>query len=147
MADYSAILDTQIEPDAPLTASLGGQFRDNPIAIAERSTGAPVNPALWHPYDMTLVGTGTGELWSFATDGSATQIDTPELEDGFEYMLVFAGVSSSGTSFNVQMQRASDNGWTTSDDIFDNGGSVITVYRNHDLRAIRPNKRKHRHLH
>ncbi|MGB2221966.1 DUF4258 domain-containing protein [Neptunomonas sp.] len=25
--------------------------------------------------------------------------------------------------------------------------SVITVYRNHDLRAIRPNKRKHRHLH
>jgi hypothetical protein len=28
-----------------------------------------------------------------------------------------------------------------------NGESVITVYRNHDLRAIRPNKRKHRHLH
>ena len=25
--------------------------------------------------------------------------------------------------------------------------SVITVYRNHDLRAIRPNKRKHRHMH
>ncbi|WP_417228309.1 DUF4258 domain-containing protein [Amphritea sp.] len=25
--------------------------------------------------------------------------------------------------------------------------SIITVYRNHDLRAIRPNKRKHRHLH
>lgn len=25
--------------------------------------------------------------------------------------------------------------------------SVVTVYRNHDLRAIRPNKRKHRHLH
>ncbi len=27
------------------------------------------------------------------------------------------------------------------------GESVITVYRNHDLRLIRPNKRKHRHLH
>jgi len=25
--------------------------------------------------------------------------------------------------------------------------SVVTVYRNHDLRAIRPSKRKHRHLH
>lgn len=25
--------------------------------------------------------------------------------------------------------------------------TVVTVYRNHDLRAIRPNKRKHRHLH
>ncbi|MCW8884898.1 MAG: DUF4258 domain-containing protein [Motiliproteus sp.] len=29
----------------------------------------------------------------------------------------------------------------------EDGESVITVYRNHDLRAIRPNKRKHRHLH
>lgn len=25
--------------------------------------------------------------------------------------------------------------------------SVITVFRNHDLRSIRPKKRKHRHLH
>lgn len=25
--------------------------------------------------------------------------------------------------------------------------TVITVYRNHDLRSIRPNKRKHRHMH
>ena len=26
-------------------------------------------------------------------------------------------------------------------------GTVLTVYRNHDLRQIRPNKRKHKHLH
>lgn len=25
--------------------------------------------------------------------------------------------------------------------------SILTVYRNHDLRGIRPNKRRHRHLH
>ncbi len=26
-------------------------------------------------------------------------------------------------------------------------GTVLTVYRNHDLRQIRPSKRKHKHLH
>jgi hypothetical protein len=29
----------------------------------------------------------------------------------------------------------------------DHCGSIITVYRNSDLRHIRPSKRKHRHLH
>ena len=42
MADYVEILDTQIEPDAPLTAVLAGQWRDNPIAIAEGANGAPL---------------------------------------------------------------------------------------------------------
>lgn len=41
MADYNAILDTQIDPDAPLTANLASQFRDNPIAIAEGAVGSP----------------------------------------------------------------------------------------------------------
>jgi hypothetical protein len=41
MADYSEILDTQIEPDAPLTAVLAGQWRDNPIAIVQSSPDAP----------------------------------------------------------------------------------------------------------
>lgn len=41
MADYVEILDTQIEPDAPLTAVLAGQWRDNCIAIAEGASGAP----------------------------------------------------------------------------------------------------------
>ena len=41
MSDYVEILDTQIEPDAPLTAVLAGQWRDNCIAIAEGADGAP----------------------------------------------------------------------------------------------------------
>ena len=43
MADYNAISDTQLDPDAPLTSQLGYQFRDNPIAIAEGALGAPRN--------------------------------------------------------------------------------------------------------
>ena len=41
MADYTVILDTQLDPDAPITSSLGYQFRDNPEAIAEGSPNAP----------------------------------------------------------------------------------------------------------
>jgi hypothetical protein len=41
MADWNEILDTQIEPDAPLTAVLAGQWRDNHLAVIEGSTGAP----------------------------------------------------------------------------------------------------------
>jgi hypothetical protein len=41
MPDYVPILDTQIEPDAPLTAVLAGQWRDNWIAGFEGSDGAP----------------------------------------------------------------------------------------------------------
>jgi hypothetical protein len=41
MADWNEILDTQIEPDAPLTAALAAQWRDNHLAVAEGSTGAP----------------------------------------------------------------------------------------------------------
>jgi hypothetical protein len=46
MADYVQILDTQIEPDAPLTSTLAAQWRDNPIAIAEGAAGAPRNRPL-----------------------------------------------------------------------------------------------------
>ena len=41
MADYRTITDAEVDPDAPLTSSLGYAWRDNPIAIAEGATGAP----------------------------------------------------------------------------------------------------------
>lgn len=41
MADYAEILDTQIEPDAPLTAVLAAQWRDNPLAMFRGASNAP----------------------------------------------------------------------------------------------------------
>lgn len=38
---YNQILDTQVDPDAPITSGLGYQLRDNPIAIANGDLGAP----------------------------------------------------------------------------------------------------------
>lgn len=61
MADYIEILDTQIEPDAPLTAALAAQFRDNPVAITEGSPDAlRVKSRAINPEFLPLVnGTGT----------------------------------------------------------------------------------------
>ena len=45
-------------------------LRDNPAAIAETSTGAPVVQAGWHPYDKVTVGDGkTGLIYDFAVNG------------------------------------------------------------------------------
>lgn len=41
MADWVAITDSQVDPDAPLTSELAYAWRDNPIAIAEGAVGAP----------------------------------------------------------------------------------------------------------
>lgn len=41
MADYIAQPDSSVDPDAPVTSDLMYALRDNPIAIAEGSAGAP----------------------------------------------------------------------------------------------------------
>jgi len=41
MADYIPILNSQLEPKAPVTSELMFQLRDNPIAITEGAVGAP----------------------------------------------------------------------------------------------------------
>lgn len=41
MADYRAIGDAEVDPDAPVTSSLMYALRDNPLAISQGSAGAP----------------------------------------------------------------------------------------------------------
>lgn len=41
MTDYNAILDSELQPDAPITSNLGFRWRDNPIALGEGSASAP----------------------------------------------------------------------------------------------------------
>ena len=41
MPEYQEILDSEVEPEAPLTSSLGVRFRDNPIAVWEGAPSAP----------------------------------------------------------------------------------------------------------
>lgn len=42
MADWRTVTDSEVDPDAPVTSNLMYALRDNPIAIAEGASGAPV---------------------------------------------------------------------------------------------------------
>ena len=41
MPDYRVIADSEVQPDAPVTSSLGFALRDNPAAIAQGALNAP----------------------------------------------------------------------------------------------------------
>lgn len=116
MTTYITILDTQVDPDAPITSGLGHQFRDNPIAISEGASGAPYDWHSWHPYNGASVGDGvTGEIWSFATDGLIASIETPVLSDGFDYALKIDDLSTSGgpVAITIDVYAQTSSTWVT----------------------------------
>ena len=94
MTSYITIANTEVDPDSPITADLMTKLRDNPIAISEGSSGAPINQAEWHFYDRTTVGgSGTGVIYDFAVSGAVSTITSPDFVDGYEYRFWFDGVS------------------------------------------------------
>lgn len=96
MATYRTIAASEVDPDSPVTATLMQALTDNPTAIAEGATDAPVQAAGWHPYDSTNAGDGNdGEFYDFATDGAINNVETPTFSDGYEYKIVFTDLGVS----------------------------------------------------
>ena len=113
--DESAVSNTVIAHKKPITMQQGRALRDNPIAISEAATGAPVVVAGWHPYDMVKIGDGNdGVFYDFAVNGTQATITTPDFEDGYEYAIRFANLGCSSTSaLNVDLYRETDAAYTT----------------------------------
>jgi hypothetical protein len=84
-------------------------LRDNPIAIAEGDLTAPVNQAAWHPFNRTTGGVQPGVFYAFSTDGAVANVQTPVLEDGYEYRILFRelGGTSAGTDPRIELRRQS----------------------------------------
>ncbi len=74
MTTYTAITNSQIDRDSPITEPLMTLLRDNPIAIAEGAVGAPriLSPAL----DLTQTGivSTTDNGVTFTTTSPATSV-------------------------------------------------------------------------
>ena len=61
---YNEILDSEVQPEAPITSSLGFRFRDNPLSIAAREVGAPHMA----PPRIVVLEAGTSGNWTVPDD-------------------------------------------------------------------------------
>jgi hypothetical protein len=82
-----------------VTVQLLQGLSDNPHALNEGATDAPIAAGVWHPYDMVNVGDGaTGKVWDMAIDlAVASPITTPTFEAGYDYRIIGDAVG-----YNVQ---------------------------------------------
>jgi hypothetical protein len=105
MADWTTLPNTAVGVGGLPSGTTVTALRDNPVAIAEGATGAPYMITDWHPYNSGAVGdSNTGRIWSFAVDGTATTITTPDFVDGFEYRLRFAELVAASLSGALRIQ-------------------------------------------
>ncbi|ARC87149.1 hypothetical protein [Rhodovulum sp. MB263] len=111
MTDWTTIPNNVIEAGKPGRAVDGRALRDNPVAIAEGAPGAPVVAAGWHPFDKVSVGdVATGKIWSYDEDGQISDLITPTLEAGYEYMLYWDRISWNDESATADVRVGYSNG-------------------------------------
>lgn len=98
MTTYSTISNGSVAVGAIPSSVTVTALRDNPIAMAEAASGAPINRAGWHPVDKVTVGDGLqGVIYDFSVSGAVSSIVTPDFEDGYEYRLVGSNLGFDGS--------------------------------------------------
>lgn len=101
MASWTNQSTSSLLPGEPWTSAKALAAFENPEAIAEGASGAPVQTAAWHSYDRTNVGdSGNGKYYEFSTDGAVATAETPNFENNYEYRIlgVNLGVASNTTA-------------------------------------------------
>jgi hypothetical protein len=96
---WTTISNAAVAVGAIPSSSTVTALRDNPVAVADASSGAPVVFAGWHPHDKVSVGDGKdGLIYDFAVNGVVAEVVTPDFVDGYEYRIVGNRLShNSGT--------------------------------------------------
>lgn len=123
MADYIPILNSQIEPKAPVTSELMFQLRDNPIATAEGAIGAT------RVDGRALGGVFLGSLsLSGTTAVGYTSLDRV----GFCRADFSISRTDQATSSSLQIRYSNDNGstygsWQTIALVITPSGNVATT--------------------
>lgn len=114
MASWTDQSTDSLLPGEPWTSAKALAAFENPVAITEGASGAPVQTAAWHPYNKTNVGdSGTGVYYSFATDGAVATAETPNFQDNYEYRLlgVNLGLSSTASAAQWNVDALVDGAW------------------------------------
>lgn len=91
MASWTNQSTDSLLPGEPWTSAKALAAFENPVALAEGATGAPIPQTGWHGYNAVTVGDGNvGQFYS----GALTEfVETPNFEDGYEYRLLGRGVT------------------------------------------------------
>lgn len=100
MATWRDIATSETDAESPVTETLMAALANNPVALAEGASGAPVSVAGWHPYNQAEYQDGsTGLFYDFSVDGAVANIDTPNFQNGYEYRVIYEAVqwASGGT--------------------------------------------------
>lgn len=105
MTTYSTISNASVAVGGIPASTTVTALRDNPIAISEAATGAPIIAAGWHPVDKVTVGDGkTGLIYDFAVTGAVANVTTADFEDGYEYCIFASGLShNQATNESLQL--------------------------------------------
>lgn len=86
---WTTISNAAVAVGAIPSSSTVTALRDNPVAVADASSGAPVVFAGWHPYDKVSVGDGKdGLIYNSSVNGIVAEVVTPDFVDGYEYRIV-----------------------------------------------------------
>lgn len=114
-------------------------LRDNPSALAEGASGAPVMVSGWHPVDKVTIGDGkTGLIYDHAVNGNVLNKVSPDFEDGYEYKFLVFGLSHNGVGganlLRVQVDTTGGGVYTTILDLAVASGSSIS----YELEFIAP---------
>ena len=93
---YRAIAASETDVESPTNVDLVTALAENPPAIAACDTDAPYVQSAWHPYNGAEWGDGqTGLFYNHAVDGTVSTLETPHFVDGYEYRVIFNGLSPS----------------------------------------------------
>lgn len=99
MTTWTTISNAAVAVGGIPSSSTVTALRDNPSALAESASGAPVVASTWHPYNKVSVGDGqTGLIYDFAVNGVQASVVTPDFEDGYEYRLIGVDLSHNSLS-------------------------------------------------
>jgi hypothetical protein len=91
VTNYTSLPNAAVQAGGRPRGSTITALRDNPIAIAEGDSTAPVNAACWHPYDMVFANDGA--IGRFYNGTVVASVTTPTMVAGYDYMFRGIGLS------------------------------------------------------
>ena len=100
MTTWTTISNAAVAVGAIPSSSIVTALRDNPSAVAESSSGAPVMVSGWHPVDKVSTGDGkTGLIYDHAVTGTVASVVTPDFVDGYEYRIIALDLRHNAAGF------------------------------------------------